>query len=90
MTDSIIDDLISMADEPIITEENDEIMERLIIIERTSEFEPMGLTEEKLDELVESLGNQENFASEITSLSQGLERVQSIVLEVDNDEEDYI
>ncbi len=90
MTSTIIQDLISMQDEPIISDENEELLQTITSISRTSEFELMGLEEEKLDELLSSLQEQENFAVEIADLSEGLERVPSIALIDDEEEEDYI
>ena len=90
MTENIIDDLILMEDEPIITEENDALLSSITNIERTSEFEAMGLTEEKLDELVQCLGNQESFASELQTIAEELEKIKSIMIELNDEDEDYI
>lgn len=90
MIENIIKDLIEMEDEPVISEENETLLQQITSITRTAEFEPMGISEEKLDELIESLGNQETFSEEVSTLSSGLEKVKSIVLENFEDEEDYI
>jgi len=91
MTENIIDDLIGMQDEPIVSEENETLLAQITSITRTSEFAPMELDDERLDGLIECLGNQENFANEVNHLAEGLERVKSIIIKDDNDEdEDYI
>jgi len=50
MTGNIVDDLIEMQDEPIVSEENEGLLQQIIAITKTSEFLPMNLTEEKLDD----------------------------------------
>jgi len=88
---NIIADLAMLADEPIVSDENERTLKEITAITKTAEFEPMELDDEKLDELIDCLREQEEFAKEIPTITQGLQRVPSIVLPSDDeDEEEYI
>lgn len=86
---SIIQKIYELPDEPIISQENEEILEKIISITRTSQFAEMNLSEEKLDELVQCLVEQENFSANIPNICNGLSNASSILI-VEEDEEDYI
>jgi len=87
---NILSALANLADEPIVSTENEKHLQDIINITRTSEFTSLALTEEKLDELTECLMGQEIFAKEIPGITKGLELVSSIVLPDEEDEEEYI
>lgn len=88
---NIIADLAMLEDEPIVSDENEKTLKEITAITRTAEFELMELNDEKLDELISCLREQEEFAKEIPSITQGLQRVPSIILPCEEeDEEDYI
>lgn len=86
---NIIEEIYKLPDEPIITQENEEILEKITSITRTSQFAEMNLSEEKLDELVQSLVEQENFSQNIPHICSGLSNASSILI-VEEGDEDYI
>lgn len=85
---NIIEELANLADEPLISNEEAELLNRITSITRTSEFEPMNLSDEVLDELIEKIKEQEGFSQNIPDIVLGLEMSRSIIL-ID-DEEDYV
>lgn len=87
---SIIEDLAGLADEPIISDENENTLRTITGIVKTSAFELLELDETKLDELIQGLKDSEEFSKEIPSITEGLEIVPSIVLADEDEEEEYI
>jgi len=90
MTENLIQDLVNLPDEPIVSDENESILKNITAIKKTSEFEPMDLNDERLDELIECLKEQEDFAHNIEEISKELGRVPSIIMHDDDEEDDYI
>jgi len=87
---NLAETLYELSDEPIIPEENSIIIKNILNITKTYEFAEMNLSEEKLDELVENIKQEENFTSVLSNIISGLESVKSIQIAEDNDEEEYL
>lgn len=87
---NVIEKLIDLPDEPIISDENEDILQKITSITRTAQFKELNLTEEKLDELVECVEEQEGFAGVVESIISSLERAPSIRIEEEIDEIDFI
>ena len=81
---SIVGDLSKLRDEPIMSRQNERIFKRIIGIKRTSEFATLNLSEEKLDELYESLERQENFIERSEEITRGLEDATAITITEDD------
>ena len=86
---NFVEELMEAEDEPIITDEDEKIFKKITSIGKVRDFTEMNLSDEKLDSLIESLEKQEEFTSEIKTILKNLEKVSSIIMEND-DEEEYI
>lgn len=88
---TILTDLISLPDEPIISDADELVLRKIVGITRTSEFEDFNLNDERLDSLTESLHQQEEFAKEIPGIVKGLDNAKSIIIVTEDEEdEDFI
>ena len=79
----IIQDILGLNDEPLISRENDKLFNEILRITRTSDFTLMNLSEDKLDELYSMLVAQEDFVDEVSNVPRNLSDTPSIIL-IDN------
>ena len=77
---NILQDLSSLENEPLISDENEQLFQDMLNLERTSDFTAMNLSEEKLDELYSCLEEQETYLGVIADIPYNLQEVPSITV----------
>lgn len=83
-----IKDLLLLDHNPLIPIENEILLKKITSLKRTFAFEEMRISNEKLDELVENLKQQESFLENIDEVVRDLENIPGTI--VYDDSADFI
>jgi len=88
--EEFIKDILVLEHEPLIPDENEKLLKQITSLERTSQFDELNITEEKLDELIENLGNQEDYTEEIGTIVDDLDEIPGVSMANSDIDVDFI